>query len=564
MTSMASPASSKDSELDLETKISLTKDIVTDIFRLQGEEVIRVRKELEKSLNLNKTAFELFRTTDQRMSEMQNTFRRRHMQISFLEGMILGLHRENDASLVLLESIRENMRRFCGSGVVDFDTHDQSSKSSSSSDESSLLQSHFADDQSDLKESNRLDSLRDESEVVDRFGDFSSTGDELTKAMQNISTTDLLELSEAQSDDWTSAGLEDPVSLFETLRQELIDALSNTNDLQYQLDAALRANEALEEKVVELSTRASIANSEIDNVNEEYMNNSNDAGDKHGSISLADEPSMSLKDVVVGEPDLIPATVPALQVTSGTGVDDVDSSKSAVVDQSNSVVVNDRSGSLLPPASHVNSGNTSLTNSLQRKFVSVMTLCLPINLVGLQAKEPAKLNHVDDICSKVLGYSPTFLQGYPKGKLIIDLHNQNGATLITVSHDANTLCRLLRKELNTHWKDTFIVLENGPVKSQTTKQLHVLGEYAYRGTPPSQLALSDYELLPERAKDFIFDSAKSTRYKEIKTKEQLVASLVQPGGIVVHGITLETVRPRKVLEQLIAGEARQRGLLQVT
>ena len=85
------------------------------------------------------------------------------------------------------------------------------------------------------------------------------------------------------------------------------------------------------------------------------------------------------------------------------------------------------------------------------------------------------------------------MQGYLKGKLIIDLHNQNGATLLAVSHDANKLCKLLTKELNEHWKDTFIAMDQGSAKMQ----LHVLGEYAYRGSSPSRLALSDYELLPE-------------------------------------------------------------------
>ncbi|KAE9383480.1 hypothetical protein BT96DRAFT_45742 [Gymnopus androsaceus JB14] len=191
-----------------------------------------------------------------------------------------------------------------------------------------------------------------------------------------------------------------------------------------------------------------------------------------------------------------------------------------------------------------------------------MTLCLPINLVGLKPKGTAKITQMDEICSKAIGYSPTFfLQGFPAGKLIIDLHNRNGATLIAVSKDVNTLCSLLTKELNTHWKYTFIVVGHCPVPNKKTRQLHVLGEYAYRGSSPSQLALSDYELLPEAAKDFIFDSAQSLRQTEIKTKEQLVASLVQPGGIIVHGINLETVRPREALEQLVAGEARQRGLL---
>ena len=34
---------------DVETKVSLTMEIAIDIVRLQGEELIRVRRELEKS-----------------------------------------------------------------------------------------------------------------------------------------------------------------------------------------------------------------------------------------------------------------------------------------------------------------------------------------------------------------------------------------------------------------------------------------------------------------------------------------------------------------------------------
>ncbi|KAE9382628.1 hypothetical protein BT96DRAFT_1010314 [Gymnopus androsaceus JB14] len=193
------------------------------------------------------------------------------------------------------------------------------------------------------------------------------------------------------------------------------------------------------------------------------------------------------------------------------------------MDQLSSVVVNDRGRSLPPPASHVNSGSNTpsnpAANSSQRKFVPAMTLCPPINLV-----DTANLTQVDNICSKVTGYSPTFLQGYLNGKLIIDLHNQNSAILITVSKDANTICNPLTNKL----KHTFIVVERGPVTGQTTRQLHVLGEYAYRGSSPSQLTLSDYELLPEASKDFIVETAKGTLdHKEIKTKQQLVASLCE-------------------------------------
>ncbi|KAE9384981.1 hypothetical protein BT96DRAFT_1026736 [Gymnopus androsaceus JB14] len=551
---------------DVKTTVFLPKEIAVDIIRLQGEELIRVRRELEKSQDLYRTAFELIRATDQHVSEMQNAFRGRHTQISSLEAVIVNLQRENDSSLLSLENIRESMRKFCGSSFVDFETR------SPNSSESTLPQDHFVDNQSDFKGSNNLDSLQNEPEVVEGQEDIVSIDDELTKANQNIS--DVLESSEAQahnSPHSTNASVspEEPASQFsrhndsnevEILRHELVDAVSHTNDLQYRLDAALEANEALEEKVMELSSQAqgaSVDHSEIHSVKEEHANNSNDAGDKHDSSLLADEPSTSLKDVVVGQPDLIPSTVPVPQAILGTGTDVVDSSKSAVVDQPNSPVVNVRSGSLPPPASHVKSGNTPsnpTANSLQRKFVPAMTLCLPINL------GTAKLTQVDNICSKVTGYSPTILQGYLKGKLIIDLHNQNGATLLAVSLDANKLCKLLTKELNEHWKDTFIAMDQGSAKMQ----LHVLGEYAYRGSSPSRLALSDYELLPEAAKDFILDSAKGLRHKEIKTKEQLVASLVNPGGIVIHGVTLATVRSGKVLEQLVAGEARKRGLVQVT
>ncbi|KAE9384980.1 hypothetical protein BT96DRAFT_929027 [Gymnopus androsaceus JB14] len=558
---------------DVETKVSLTMEIAIDIVRLQGEELIRVRRELEKSKNLNQAAFELIRATDQRMSEMQNAFPERHTQVSSLEAVIVNLQRESDSSLVSLENIRESMRKFCGPSFVDFETQ------SPHSSESTLPQDHFVDNQSDLKGSNNLDSLQNESEIVEGLEDIVSIDDELTKANQNIS--DVLESSEAQAHNSThftnaSVSPEEPVCQFsryndsevEILRQDLVDAVSHANDLQYHLDAAQEANEALEEKVMELSSQAQGASvSHCDSVKEEHTSNSNDASDNHDSSLLADEPSTSLKDVVVGQPDLIPATVPLPQAILSTGADVIDSSKSAVVDQPNSPVVNDRGGSLPPPASHVNSANTpsNLTaNSLQRKFVPAMTLCLPINLVGLNAKEAAKIIQIDGICSKAIGYSPTFLQGSPMGKLIIDLHNQNGATLIAVSKDANTLCNLLTKELNTHWKYTFIVVGHCPVPKKNTRQLHVLGEYAYRDSLPSQLSLSDYELLPEAAKDFIFYSAQSLRQTEIKTKQQLVASLVKPGGIVAHGIALETVRSREALEQLVAGEARRRGLVQVT
>ncbi|KAE9398685.1 hypothetical protein BT96DRAFT_721793 [Gymnopus androsaceus JB14] len=151
---MPSPSFSKNSKSDVETKISLTKDIATDIVHLQGEELIRLRSKLEKSVNLNQAVSKLIRATDHCMSEMQNAFHQRHMHFSFLERMILDLQSENNASLVLLENIRESTRKFCGSDLVNFDAHGQSLKSSSS-DESSLLQDHLADEPKKLEREER-------------------------------------------------------------------------------------------------------------------------------------------------------------------------------------------------------------------------------------------------------------------------------------------------------------------------------------------------------------------------------------------------------------------------
>ena len=80
---------------------------------------------------------------------------------------------------------------------------------------------------------------------------------------------------------------EEPVSQFsryndsevEILRQDLVDAVSHANDLQYHLDAALEANEALEEKVMKLSTQAqgaSVAHSEIEYATPELPYNPSD------------------------------------------------------------------------------------------------------------------------------------------------------------------------------------------------------------------------------------------------------------------------------------------------
>lgn len=145
----------------------------------------------------------------------------------------------------------------------------------------------------------------------------------------------------------------------------------------------------------------------------------------------------------------------------------------------------------------------------------------------------------------------------------------------------------MRNGLTSHWKETYIVMEHGPTKSQTIRQLYILGEYAYRGSSPIRIGLPDYEVLPEavsihisfamgvfyhrgyfrQAKDYIYDTARSMRNRGIggiKSEKQLVASLGSPGGVVVHKITLEVVRPRKVLEHQVAVEAHRRGLLQST
>ncbi|KAE9388490.1 hypothetical protein BT96DRAFT_927063 [Gymnopus androsaceus JB14] len=257
------------------------------LFDLQGEELIRVRRELEKG----SAAFELIRATDQHVSGMQNAFRGRHTQISSLEAVIVNLQRENDSSLGV---IRKHSRKHAKVLWIEFH--------------------RFVDNHSDLKDSNKLDSIAGTSPNID---------DELTKAQAHDSPHSTNAL----------VSPEEPVSQFsryndsevEILRQDLVDAVSHANNLQYHLDAALEANEALEEKVMELSSQAQAAHS--DNVKEEHTNNSYDAGEKHDSALLADEPSTSLKDVVVGQPDSIPAAVPVPQATHGTSADVVDSPK---------------------------------------------------------------------------------------------------------------------------------------------------------------------------------------------------------------------------------------------
>ncbi|KAE9383369.1 hypothetical protein BT96DRAFT_1009287 [Gymnopus androsaceus JB14] len=153
---------------DTVTKITLNEDIAADIIRLQGEEVIRLRKELEDAQKLNTTAFDLLRSTDEYMSEMQNTFHQRRTQLSFLEGTLVDLQRENAASSHTLEDMQADLRNLCG-----FLSSEQSSSHP-------VTQDNIVDER--YKSSSIAGSTRDEFVMIDDL----STEASIT----NISTTD--------------------------------------------------------------------------------------------------------------------------------------------------------------------------------------------------------------------------------------------------------------------------------------------------------------------------------------------------------------------------------------
>lgn len=64
--------------------------------------------------SFNTVAAGLLRATDCRMIELQNAFRQRRTQVSFIEGTLVNLQRENDASSDLLKTLQENIQNFCG------------------------------------------------------------------------------------------------------------------------------------------------------------------------------------------------------------------------------------------------------------------------------------------------------------------------------------------------------------------------------------------------------------------------------------------------------------------
>jgi hypothetical protein len=133
----------------------------------------------------------------------------------------------------------------------------------------------------------------------------------------------------------------------------------------------------------------------------------------------------------------------------------------------------------------------------------------------------------------------------PESLLIANIHNRNQAMLIVVSKgphhpEVSNECK--------QWKRAFVSVKG--------TNLYIQGEYEHRDSLPLRLGLSEYELLPETAKDYVSTVAHA---RKVKTKQDLMESLVKPNGLAVYVIPVQLVRPGKDLEELVICEAMQRG-----
>ncbi|KAF5365170.1 hypothetical protein D9757_011756 [Collybiopsis confluens] len=91
-------------------------------------------------------------------------------------------------------------------------------------------------------------------------------------------------------------------------------------------------------------------------------------------------------------------------------------------------------------------------------------------------------------------------------------------------------------------------------------ELHIIGEYERDPDAlPETLGLSEYELLPYPVKEYIFKAVRNVKGNLIHTTDELMASIVSPSGVVIRIVRMVQVQPGKVLEDLIMNEARNQG-----
>ncbi|KAJ3966603.1 hypothetical protein EV361DRAFT_934469 [Lentinula raphanica] len=493
----------------------------SDIIRSQGEELSRVKTELERAQSINDTAVRRLQRTETQLANLQTSCLRQAGRLRTLEGKLVEL--QGDISC-MAESLPAIPPLAHGSSVSQIETCSDEVDECVSGRPTEL----FLNPKATLSET---ETYRDQ-----HSGSESSMDLLQAPGLRNHSEIGLLQQSLSQN-------LFTDQNEFTTV--DILKGAISGGDIQNVLEAS--ETPSYFQPTVTLDS-ANLGESTVDDDNPETDDDCNlyddeDTCTKYSALfndlnrpispfdaawSLDEEDRQLVRAAIV-------SSIEGSSITTNCAPVGTNAITACIED-----AITDAPG---PDA----------TDFCLHHLVLARTLCRPINMAKISN------SRIKSLCYAVLRFSPTMLYGLDaQANLLVD--DSSSFFMITVSKDRVHPCKLIRKP--THPKTLFIGVHrlSGGGNKRRRRFLYVLGEYEYKPqTVPSELTLSDYKRLPEATKAFVFKGAKGLRPGGFQTQEQLEENIGRSDGIVVHMVSLAVLRPREELEKLIVAEAVKRG-----
>ncbi|KAJ3769206.1 hypothetical protein FB446DRAFT_228687 [Lentinula raphanica] len=503
----------------------------SDIIRSQGEELSRVKTELERAQSINDTAVRRLQRTETQLENLQTSYLRQAGRLRTLEGKLVEL--QGDISC-MAESLPAIPPLAHGSSVSQIETCSAEVDECVSGRPTEL----FLNPKATLSET---ETYRDQ-----HSGSESSMDLFQAPGLRNHSEIGLLQQSLSQN-------------LFtdqnEFTAVDILKGAISGGDIQNVLEAS--ETPSYFQPTVTLDS-ANLGASTVDDDNPETDDDCNlyddeDTCIKHSAVFNDLNRPISPFDAAWSSDEEDRQLVRAAIVSSIEG-----SSTTTNCAPVRTYAITACIGDAITDAP----GPDATDFGLHHSVVPARTLCRPINLRSSLNFQTARIK---ELCSAAFQCSPTMLYYELDAEASLLTNDSSSFFMITVSKDRIHPCKLLRTTQRTHipcWKKIFIGVHkpsNGGSKKRR-RLLYILGEYEYKPrTAPLELTLSDYKRLPEATQAFVLKGAKGLRPGVCQTQEQLEESLGRTDGIVVHMVSLAALRPREELEECMMAEAGRRG-----
>ncbi|KAE9388030.1 hypothetical protein BT96DRAFT_1025608 [Gymnopus androsaceus JB14] len=452
----------------------LDVNFVADLVRQQGEELLRVRKELELTKKINTASFEALRATERHLDDFQQSCSQWHLRFSSIIGQeLVALQTENDSMASQLEAARADLRTALGF--------------------------------TNLSES----SVEPEQLINDR--------------VPSLSTSIAVALEESDSDGYTSISFSDIDS------SGTSSAIGRPCATNCPIPNCATSDDSLEVDPCGLDYAASA------------VSQRNRDGELEKVLSCGTEIVISAW-----------SDKEAMRIESRAS--DADKNETQPIlkyDSSETVDLHQQNG---------NVAVTLSTKQLMSEFLDgipcdtdhLVWQCLTVeSLKPVCSKLPKPMKRaVNALCLEVIGpVTETHYHVLRVPETLLAYPNINNRTLITVSKSANDLSCNLAK-LKSGWKG-HVLLQNS-----SAGELYYLGEYESGGS--CRMAYSEYDLLPEETKLYLFNFAKALRRKDIQTNAQMALNMSKDTGIYIAKTELRLIGYNAIIENQLGKEAKQR------